>query len=448
MSNEIIPSPAQQAIIDDILTDDCNLLITGVAGAGKSFAIKKALSAGIGNVAVVAPTGIAALNVGGCTIHKLIGWTPRLNLDSDPILKNYQRDLLSNIDVLVIDECSMLRADLLKYTDSCFRMAKREPDMPFGGCRIIMTGDYWQLPPVAVPREQNYLKRVHGSKVGWNVLAPVFEAADFKVHFLSESFRQGADAEFASILNDVRDKKTGAAKRLNAKVKTADQAPENTPWLCARNQSADNRNEQALRRVQGEQRILTPTVTGNVPAAYKAALEPVKVKIGARVLICRNSPARAEGASYVNGSLGTLRSYDETTNVWVGPGPEDFEEVDAIGIELDNGEMAYVPETVQEICEFVVGENEDTGEPEVQREVVATIKNYEIKLGWAMTIHKSQGQTLERAIIDLGAGAFAHGMTYVALSRMTTLDGVYLADPLEARDIIVDQTIVNFFKGR
>jgi ATP-dependent exoDNAse (exonuclease V) alpha subunit len=441
-------SPAQNTALAFLTDDTRSCLISGVAGSGKSTIVRAyqawRVEQDLPEVPTVAPTGIAALNVGGSTIHRLFGLRPQTDTSAMRVrLEQRVSDRLRGLDALIVDEVSMVRADLFSYMDKALRFAKGN-DEPFGGVRMIFVGDYWQLPPVVQRIEQDMMLDRFGSKAGWNFLCPAFTALAPKVFFLAQSFRQGRDAQFAALLNGVRDNESGACKLVNRAARKGHEAPATAPVLCSTNRAADDRNRQGLAAVDGEERTLEAVVSGDEAKIPQEARAPITLRQGCRVMITRNkSIQQVEGDDYVNGSVGTLTDFDSSCTVREG---QEMVVKAALEVQLDGGGTAYVPMVTDEVIEYVAAKDEDD-RPIVEKKEVASVTRYPVKLGYAWTIHKSQGQTLEAAVIDLGRGAFAHGMTYVALSRVTTAEGLFLAGPVKPRDLKLDPAVPRFFEA-
>jgi len=442
-------SNAQHEVLNCLKHEPESVLLSGVAGSGKSTIVRAYQAwreeVGLPEVPVCAPTGVAALNVGGTTIHRLFGLRPQTDTTELKVkLTANVSDRLRGLRELIVDEVSMVRADIFSYMDKALRFAHGN-DVPFGGVRMIFVGDYWQLPPVVQRVEELWMADRFGSRAGWNFLCPAFTLLNPQVFFLSQSYRQGDDAEFADLLNSVRDNDSAACKRVNKVAKGSDYAPATAPWLCATRKQVDARNRAGLRAVDGEERTLTPVVGGKEPHKVpKEVQTPITLREGCRVMITRNRPANLiDGDDYVNGSVGTLVDFDGVCGISTGLGG--VEEHECLVVDLDNGGRALVPKCKDELIEYVAAKDEE-GRPTVKKQEVASVEYYPVQLGYAWTIHKSQGQTLDSAVIDMGRGAFAHGMTYVALSRVTSAEGLYLATPLKPRDMKLDPAVPQFFK--
>ena len=426
-------SEKQQAVLTALRDSQRSALVTGVAGCGKSTIIREWMQGSdLGRTMLLAPTGIAALNVGGSTIHRAFGFMPNMDTD-DPRITLKTKSLLYTVDTIVIDEVSMVRADLFGAMDIVLRSVKRQLDVPFGGVRMVLVGDFYQLPPVVQQEEERWMEQEHGSRAGWVFFSPRFEALDPQVFYLGQSFRQAGDGSFTALLNGIRKLDTSVVASINEIAKRPEFAGEEVPRLCSTKKLVSTHNDAGLRRLSalGKQVVsIEPTFTGDQTKIPREAAETLILAEGARVMITRN------GAGYVNGSLGTLTSFDATAETWDGT------TVAAIEVMLDKGYAVTVPREVTEVYGYEP--DPEAANKKVRKTVLATVSQYPLLLAYAWTIHKSQGQTLEKACIDLGRGAFAHGQTYVALSRLTSADGLYLAQPITRSDLLIDPDVVRF----
>ena len=429
MTNEMQFSDAQKGVLETLSETDASVLLTGVAGCGKSTLLRHWLASGSTEhgVMVLAPTGVAALNVGGSTIHRAFGFFPNMDPE-DPRISLKTKSLLYAVQTIVIDEVSMVRSDLLGAMDIVLRSVKRSRE-PFGGVRMIMVGDFYQLPPVVKSEEERWLEQHHGSRAGWCFYAPVFDALQPQVFYLGQSFRSVGDSNYTNLLNAVRKCDPNAVNALNEIGRSNGAADGNVPRLCARKNSVVMRNQQELRKLGTPGVVVQPLLSGDVSKIPREAQEPIVLAEGARVMITRN------GAGYVNGSLGTLSSFEASATLW------DGSVVPAIAVQLDNGAYVTVPRVDTEVLGYEV--DEETRKP--TKVVLATVSQFPLSLGYAWTIHKSQGQTLARASIDLGSGAFAHGQAYVALSRLTSSAGLHLETSLSKSDLLLDPDVVDYF---
>lgn len=454
-------SNAQQAVFDVLVGTKENVLLTGIAGCGKSTVIRAFIrheaerveelrvKAAMGSIKlspepiIVAPTGIAALNVGGSTIHRMFGIRPDFDI-TKPIFNRKQLAILAYAHCIIVDEVSMVRADLFHMMDLCLQEANGNR-RPFGGTRMILVGDPYQLPPVVTSAaERKYLAATYGSEAGWFFLAPQFHALEPRVFYLQESFRQ-TEGSFISLLNRVRDNDKSVVPELNAVAKDYEQAPDTAPWVCSYKNDAEIRNYKMLRELGTEIAEIPPDLSGDTSTAPKELLASVELAIGARVMITRNASAvHPVKPEYVNGSLGWVRNFEAKAYVWepnpAEPGRWIEKERDAIRIELDDGRFVNVPAFEWEIIKTA---------PDAKGVLVKTrvgsVTQYPLALAWAITVHKAQGQGFPEAVIHLGEkGAFAHGQAYVALSRLTSAEGLYLRAPLQKGDLRLDKEVPAF----
>ena len=422
-----------------------HVFVTGRAGTGKSTLLQHLAWNTSKQIAVCAPTGVAALNVEGQTIHSLFRLPIGLIADSEIDQSDATRKILNAIDTLVIDEISMVNADLMDGIDRALRQARGRRGEPFGGVQIVMFGDPYQLAPVP-PRgdELRYIRdhyrsfwffdaKVWVGEVGGDGIIDIgSHGAQLHVRELAEIHRQ-ADPEFKAMLNAVRHGVVTAdiAKILNdtgARTPpdpTADETPIIT--LATRNDIVNNINRRHLDALPGRSQTAAADINGDFGRgdAYPADAE-LKLKIGAQVMFLRNDTASfGEPPRWVNGTIGTVtRIAGENVRVEV-----DGEEFDVEPAVWERFRYAY-----------------DPASKSLTREIVAEFTQFPLRLAWAVTIHKSQGKTYDRAVIDLGSGAFAPGQTYVALSRLTSLDGLYLSRPLRPSDIRVDEDVRRFMR--
>jgi len=411
----------QRRVAEAVTEDRGHLLVTGRAGTGKSTLLEHIVASSSRRVAVCAPTGVAALNVGGQTIHSLfklpIGLIGPAPLVQDRALQR----LLSAIDVLIIDEVSMVSADLLDAVDRSLRLARARQE-PFGGVQVVLFGDPYQLAPVPGSAEERaYYTDVYRSM--WFFDAKVWEETELGIVELDLIHRQ-RDEEFRSLLTAVRHGRVTAemAARLNGMG--ARPVPADPPLtLASRNDTVAAINAAALARLPGKEALSLAEVEGDFGGRAYPADEELRLKVGAHVMMLRND---ADGR-WVNGSMGVvsrMRQFHLTVEI-------DGVEHDVDPVSWERHRYAYSP-----------------GSKELKREVVAEFRQLPVRLGWAVTIHKSQGKTFDAARIDLGRKAFSPGQTYVALSRLTSLEGLYLTRPLVPGDVIVDADVRRWMTER
>ena len=437
-------SSEQEALFRLIEDTREHVFVTGRAGTGKSTLLQHLAWNTSKQIAVCAPTGVAALNVEGQTIHSLFKLPLGVIGAHDEAQSDATRKLLNAIDTLVIDEISMVNADLMDAIDRALRQARGRRGEPFGGTQVVMFGDPYQLAPVP-PRgdELRYVRDHYRSFWFFDAKVWVGEAAtdgildvgsygaELNIRELVDIHRQ-ADPAFKAMLNAVRYGRVTAdiAQVLNdTGARTPpDPADGEHPiiTLATRNDIENSINRRHLDELVGREQTAVAEINGDFgrgDAAYPADVE-LKLKVGAQVMFLRNDTASfGEPPRWVNGTIGTVtRIAGDTVRV------------DVEGQEFD------VEPSVWEKYRY----SYNPGSKSLSRDIVAEFTQFPLKLAWAVTIHKSQGKTYDRAVIDLGSGAFAPGQTYVALSRLTSLDGLYLSRPLRPRDIQVDPDVQRF----
>lgn len=420
-----ITSEYQQVL--DLLESGAPLIfVTGVAGTGKSTLIDVIRAKTRKRTVVLAPTGVAALNARGATIHSFFRFPPR-PIDPETIDEAKNRTLYEKIDLLVLDEISMVRADMIDGIDRSLRVNRRRLNEPFGGVQVLMVGDLFQLPPVVTREEEALLfSRRYSSPYFFSarslqdlVLVPVQ---------LTKVFRQ-EDRGFVELLNKVRiaeDVETAVAE-INAACAGRAIGPEPRLTLTCTNAGADRINCRRLESLPGEPRSYTGKTEGQVEIAKEKLPAPFElvVKEGAQVMFTKNDDQKR----WVNGSLGTVRKM-ESGIVWV--------------------ELAASPGTVHPVAPTVwefLRYKYDYEKERIVTEVIGIYTQFPLMLAWAVTIHKSQGRTLDKVHVDFGSGTFADGQAYVALSRCRSLGDISLARALRDRDIRCDEKIMRFYNA-
>lgn len=414
-------SAEQQRIYDTIENSNDSVYITGKAGTGKSLLLEYFVGHTRKTVAVVAPTGIAALNVGGMTIHSFFKFAPDV-IDPKNVNVDYKnREILRNIDAIVIDEVSMIRVDLMEGISAKLQIARRD-GRPFGGVQMIMFGDLYQLPPVVTDGQlHRYFNHTYGGIYFFN--APSIEKVNLQIYELSNIFRQ-KDPEFRSILNSIRngDGSPEVLSKLN--VRTDVQVPATGfVTLAGTNNTVSRINHKKLAELDGVEQAYEAQVTGDIKESAFPTERKLRLKTGAQIMMLKNDTEKPR--RWVNGTLGVVTKLG----------------ADFIRVNIDGVEHTVNRETWQKIkYEY------DHEERELKKIPVSEFTQLPVRLAWAITIHKSQGQTYESVAVDMSDGAFAHGQTYVALSRCKSMEGLYLTTVIRAEDVIVDQEIVDFMK--
>lgn len=420
--SELQLSPEQQAVFDAIETTQQNLFITGRAGTGKSTLLNHLADNTSKQIVICAPTGVAALNVGGQTIHSLFRLPIGVIADHDIEQSAELRKLLGTVDTLVIDEVSMVNADLLDAIDRSLRQARKRPLEAFGGVQVVLFGDPYQLAPVPGEGEERAYFEDHYRSM-WFFDAKVWDDTDLTIYELTTIHRQH-EAEFKYMLNAVRH--GGVTAEIAARLNEVGARPAPTDGaitLATTNATVTRINATELARLPGRVLTAKAEVSGDFNGRAYPADEALELKVGARVMFLRNDTGYENGGQrWVNGTVGTVLKIDST--VWV--------DVD--------GERHEVRPAVWEKFKYSYSSLTKS----LRKDVVAEFTQFPLRLAWAVTIHKSQGKTYDRAIVDLGQRSFAPGQTYVALSRISALDGLFLSRPLRPGDIIVDENVVRF----
>jgi ATP-dependent DNA helicase PIF1 len=422
--SEIPLSLEQAEVFQAIEGTRQHVFVTGRAGTGKSTLLNHLSWHTSKQIVIAAPTGVAALNVGGQTLHSLFRLPVGVIADHQIDQSDQVKKLLNTIDTLVIDEVSMVNADLMDAIDRSLRQARQRPGDAFGGVQVVLFGDPYQLAPVPGDSDERaYFADTYRSL--WFFDAKVWREADLRIFELTEIHRQ-TDADFKFMLNAVRHGQVTAeiAGALNSMG--ARPAPEEGAiTLATRNDSVNRINASALRRLSGRALTAKADITGDFGGRTYPADETLELKVGAQVMFLRNDSAGEGGARWVNGSIGTVTRIDST-----------------VYVDID-GEIHEVDPVIWEKYKY----SYDAAAKKLTKNVVAEFTQFPLRLAWAVTIHKSQGATYERAIVDLGSRVFSPGQTYVALSRLTGLDGLYLTRPLRPNDIIVDPNVRRFMQG-
>lgn len=419
-------SPDFQYALDVLDKTDRSIFITGRAGTGKSTLLQLFRKTTRKKTVVLAPTGIAALNVQGQTIHSFFGFPPK-PLDRKDIKKRRNRRLYKNLEVLIIDEISMVRADLLDNIDY-FLQINREIPMPFGGVQVVFFGDLFQLPPV----------------VASDVEAMIFQSRyDSPYFFSAEVFRTGFDMEmmelrkvyrqdnrhFLRLLESVRLNQADRddLEDLNERYIPDFESQDFYITLSARNAKVNSINRKELDDIPLPAQTYQATITGEFNPKQFPTEAILQIKLSAQVMFIKNDPEKA----FVNGTIGkVIKLSDDKITVQIEGRKGKMQDIEVGRMEWEI--LRYKPSL------------EDPNK--IETEVIGTFKQFPLKLAWAVTIHKAQGKTFDKVIIDLGKGAFEHGQTYVALSRCRTLEGIVLRQPLRPRDILTDERIVEYYE--
>ena len=395
-----------------------NLFLTGRAGTGKTTLLRKFMAHAGESALVLAPTGVAAMNAGGQTLHSFFKFPPRL-IEPQDVKRLRTARLMKAAETIIIDEISMVRADMLDAIDRSLKL-NRGSKRPFGGVRMILAGDLHQLPPVVRGEEAEILRERYGGAYFFH--APAFREAEFALLALKHVFRQ-ADPKFLALLGALRRGTLTPPDQSLLQTRVTDRsavdASETHVVLTPNNANAFRINQARLDELPGEEILFEAKVQGNFDEKSYPTEADLELKEGARVMLIKNDP----DGRWVNGSLATMVGVN---------GANALVEIEGRTYEIEPADWEKHKYTL------------DPETKKVSRETVGTFKQVPLRLAYAVTIHKAQGLTLDKVFIDFDSGMFAHGQAYVAFSRARDLEGLELSRPVRPRDLVMDRNAFAF----
>lgn len=428
MTSEVeINSEFRQAL-EIIDKSDAHLFITGKAGTGKSTLLDYCYRHCPKDLVIIAPTGVAALNVKGQTIHRFFNFPINVTVSKIENLEVRPRSLgiFRHLQTIFIDEVSMLRADLLDCINAFLKIYGPQPNKTFGGVQMVFVGDMYQLPPVVGKEEAEIFESEYRSPYFFD--AKVFSEIELKIVELQHIYRQ-KDKDFIELLNRIRSNqaRTEDIIKLNSHIKSRDQAERTKGFSISftpTNQQADTINSQRLAELSSPLHRATAEIEGVFTKEYYPTQEILEFKVGSQIMFLNNDAKNR----WVNGTVGKIEDISQ-----------DAQGTNLVKIRLnENQKLVRVQPYTWEIFRY-----KKEGE-HITSESVGSFTQFPFRLAWAITIHKSQGKTFSHIEIDMGRGAFSAGQLYVALSRCTSLDGIELTRPIKAKDILTDFRIIEF----
>jgi len=410
-----------KGLINKIENSNDNMFITGKAGCGKSTLLEYFRQNTIKKYVILAFTGITAIKARGKTIHSFFKFPPRLIISKD--IKTFRdKKLLNELETILIDEASLVRADLLDAIDKSLKKNRKSKD-PFGGVQIILIGDLFQLPPIVGGAERAIIEKSYKGPYFFN--SKIFKKAEIKAYELTKIFRQ-SDEKFINLLNKIRISKIedNDLTLINTRVQDDNfKVPKGVILLSPKNSKVDDVNNKNLELINSPQFEFNAEIKGNFKENEYPVEKNLRLKVGTQIMLVKNDNSTPQ--RWVNGTIAIISKLEKYK----------------ISINIDENIYQVSKEKWDKFEYKVTGKK-------IIPSVVATYTQYPIKLAWAATIHKCQGQTFKNVCIDMDEGAFTHGQTYVALSRATEINGIFLIKKITYSDLIFDKRVYEFLGNK
>ena len=404
-----------------------NIFITGKAGTGKSTLLQYFRKYTKKAIVVLAPTGVAAVNIDGMTIHAFFHFKPDITKEKVARIERPSAGIYQSIGMIIIDEISMVRADLLDCVDKFLRLNGKNKNKPFGGVQMVFIGDLYQLPPVVVGKEMALFRSEYKSQYFFD--AHVCQQESFQMEFIElEKIYRQKDEQFIRLLNAIRNKSATDhdIDAINKRVMINFEPKENECYLSLTTTKAlsEEINRKELAKIKEKMYMNKGVIEGKFEQSHLPTEIELQLKVGAQIMLVNNDI----GKRWVNGTVGKIIEIEERGKKV------------QVQVELPNGATVKVKPHTWDVSRMFYSKEKGG----LDSEIMGSFTQLPLRLAWSVTIHKGQGKTFDNVIIDIGYGTFTHGQVYVALSRCTTLEGIVLRKPIQKKHIFMDWKIVNF----